>query len=112
VTFKISGKTGTVGGSRTWTITAANPSSAPAYGTQITGFTLTQTGGAACSPVIMPPGGSFPVALGDIPGAGTALATFNINFAGCPNTARFTVAIPWSSAVYNTGKLVSGNQFQ
>jgi endo-1,4-beta-xylanase len=109
--FKITSKTGTVNGSRTWTVTATNPSSAPAYATQINGFALTQTGGAACTPVITPPS-SYPVILGDIPASSSANAVFTINFTGCPATARFTVNMPWSSAVYNTGTLVTANQFQ
>jgi endo-1,4-beta-xylanase len=109
--FKVSTKSGTVGGSRTWTIVATNPSGSPAYAAQITGFTLTQTGGAACSPVVTPPS-SYPVLLGDIAANSTATATFTINFTGCSATARFTLNMPWSSAVYNTGTLVSGNQFQ
>jgi endo-1,4-beta-xylanase len=111
--FKISSKTGQVSGARTWTITATNPSSVgPAYSTQITGLTLTQTGGAACSPVITPPAPGFPVHLGDIAAGSTANASFTIDFTGCPATARFTLSMPWNSAVYNTGTLVSGNQFQ
>jgi endo-1,4-beta-xylanase len=110
--FVVTAKTGTMGGTRAWTVTATNPSSAPAYATQITGFTLVQTGGAACTPVVTPPGGSFPVSLGDIAANSSANAVFSINFTGCANTARFTLHLPWSSAVYDTGTLVSANQFQ
>lgn len=109
--FKVASKTGTVNGTRTWTITATNPNSAPAYNTRITGLTLTQTGGAACTPVITPPT-AYPVLLGDIPANSSANASFTINFTGCSATARFTLSMPWTSAVYNTGTLVSGNQFQ
>jgi len=112
LTFKISSKTGTINGARTWTITATNPSTSPAYTTKITGFALTQTGGAACTPVITAPGGGFPVSLGDIAGNSSISASFIINFTGCSNTARFTLNLPWSSAVYNSGTVVSGNQFQ
>lgn len=111
LSFKITSKAGTVNGSRTWTITANNPSSAPAYATEIGGFTLTQTAGAACSPVITPPG-SYPVVLGDIAPNSSANVAFTINFTGCAATARFTLKMPWSSAVYDAGTLVSGNQFQ
>jgi endo-1,4-beta-xylanase len=111
LTLKVTSKSGTVGGTRTWTVTATNPSSGPAYATQISGFTLTQTGGAACTPVITPPG-SFPISLGDIAAGGSANASFTIDFTGCSSIARFTLNMPWSSAVYNTGTLVSGNQFQ
>ena len=109
--FKISSKTGSVGGTRAWTITATNPSNEPAYSAEINGFTLRQTGGASCSPVITPPS-SYPVSLGDIAASSAASASFLIDFAGCPSTARFTLNVPWSSAVYDSGALVSGNQFQ
>jgi endo-1,4-beta-xylanase len=109
--FKVASKTGATGGTRTWTITATNPSSSPAYGTQITAFTLTQTGGAACTPVITPPS-SYPVSLGDIAAGNTANASFTIDFTGCSSISRFTLNMPWSSAVYNVGTLVSANQFQ
>jgi endo-1,4-beta-xylanase len=111
LTFKVASKTGVVGGARVWSITATNPSSGPAYTAQITGLTLTQTGGPACTPVITPPG-SYPVSLGDIAAGNSANASFVINFTGCSNSSRFTLNMPWSSAVYNVGTLVSGNQFQ
>jgi len=112
LSFIVSSKTGTEGGLRTWTITAHNPSAGSAYSTQINGFTLTQTSGAACTPVITPPS-SYPVTLGDIPGGGSALASFTINFSGCPNIARFKLTMPWSAAGgADVGTYVSANQFQ
>lgn len=110
MTFAISAKSG-ASNARVWTLTARNGAVGTAYETQITGLTLKQTSGAACTPVIIPPS-SFPVVLGDIPANGTAGANFTINFTGCPTTARFTVSAPWSSAVYDTGTYTSGNQFQ
>jgi endo-1,4-beta-xylanase len=112
LTLTIASKTGSQN-ARVWTITAANPGSSPgpAYAVQITGFTLQQTGGAACTPVITPPG-SFPVSLGNISPGNAANASFTIDFTGCPALARFTLNMPWSSAVYDTGTLVSGNQFR
>jgi hypothetical protein len=50
--------------------------------------------------------------LGDIAASSAASASFSINFAGCSSIARFTLNVPWSSAVYDTGTLVSANQFQ
>ena len=52
------------------------------------------------------------VSLGDISASSSVSAAFSINFAGCPSTARFTLNMPWNSAVYDTGTLVSANQFQ
>ncbi len=108
--LKVSSKTGAEN-ARVWTITATNPSSSPAYAAEITGFTLQQTGGAACTPVVTPPT-AFPVSLGDIAADSSAHASFTIDFTGCAATARFTLRMPWNSAVYNTGTLVSANQFR
>jgi endo-1,4-beta-xylanase len=110
LTFSLSAKTGAQN-ARVWTITATDGTVGTAYATQITGLTLTQTSGAACTPVITPPS-SFPVLLGDIPAGDSASANFTINFTGCAALARFTVSVPWSSATYDTGTYVSGNQYR
>ncbi len=88
-----------------WKVTATNGSAGPAYNTQIESFTLHQLRGRRCSPVVTPPGGSYPVLLGDIPASGIATAAFTINFSGCAPDARFEAIAPWSSAVYHTGVL-------
>ncbi|MBV8898038.1 MAG: endo-1,4-beta-xylanase [Acidobacteriaceae bacterium] len=111
LSFSVTSKTGPQN-ARVWTITANNPSQGTAYATQINGFTLTQVAGAACTPVITPPG-RYPVVLGDIAGGQTASTAFTIDFTGCPNLARFTLNMPWSSANgADTGTLASGNQFR
>lgn len=112
LSFAVSSKTGAIGGTRTWTITATNPSSQPAYNTQIASFSLFQTDGWRCNPIVTPPGGSFPVPVGDVPANGTASVAFTINFNGCPNTARFILTMPWSSAVYEIGSLINPHQSQ
>jgi endo-1,4-beta-xylanase len=109
--FQVSSKAGPAN-ARVWTITATNPSSnGPAYNTRITGFTLTQTSGAACTPVVTPPS-AFPVMLGDIPASSSMNTAFTIDFSSCSALSRFTLSMPWTSAVYYTGTLVSGNQFR
>ncbi len=110
MTFLVSNKTGAQN-ARVWTLTATNGTVGTAYATQITGFTLTQTSGAACTPVINPPS-SYPVSLGDIPAGGSASVNFTIDFTGCANLARFKMSAPWSSATYDTGTYVLGNQFR
>jgi len=110
MTFAVTNKTGAQN-ARVWTVTATNGTVGPAYATQITGLTLTQVAGAACTPVIIPPS-SFPVPLGDIPAGGSASANFTIDFTGCANLARFKMSAPWSSATYDTGTYVLGNQFR
>ncbi|MBV8706518.1 MAG: endo-1,4-beta-xylanase, partial [Acidobacteriaceae bacterium] len=110
LSFSVTSKTGPPN-ARVWTITANNPSQGTAYTAQITGFTLTQVAGASCTPVVSPV--HFPVVLGDIASGQTASTEFTIDFTGCPNLARFTLSMPWSSAngAY-IGTLVSGNQFR
>ncbi|MBV9225939.1 MAG: endo-1,4-beta-xylanase, partial [Acidobacteriaceae bacterium] len=110
LSFSVTSKTGPPN-ARVWTITANNPSQGTAYTAQITGFTLTQVAGASCTPVVSPV--HFPVVLGDIASGQTASTEFTIDFTGCPNLARFTLNMPWTSAngAY-TGTLVSGNQFR
>lgn len=110
LSFTIASKAGPQN-ARVWTISANNPSSGTAYATHITGFTLTQMAGAACTPVVTPPS-SYPIALGDIASGASASAIFTINFTGCAALARFTLAVPWTSATYNTGTFALGNQFR
>jgi endo-1,4-beta-xylanase len=112
MSFAVSGKTGNIGQTRTWTITATNPSSQIAYNTQIASFNLLQIGGWRCNPVVTPPGGSFPVSVGNVPANGSASVAFSINFSGCSNTAEFILSMPWSSAVYEIGALVTPPQSQ
>jgi endo-1,4-beta-xylanase len=111
LSFTLSSKTGAEN-ARVWTITATNGgTTGAAFATQITGFALTQVGGAACTPVITPPS-SYPVLLGDIANGSSASASFTIDFTGCANIARFTLSMPWRSATYDTGTFTLGNQFR
>ncbi len=98
-----------VGTSETWTVTATNPSSAPAYTTQVNGLQFVQLSGKPCTPTVT--SGSFPVALGDVPADGTATAQVTVDFSGCRGRSDFTVTMPWSSAVYNTGTLTYTGQY-
>ena len=128
LTFAVTSKSGDQN-ARTWTITASNPSSGTAYATQIMGFTLRQTAGAACAAVVTSPGA---FSLGDIAAGNSASATFLIDFtSGCDavgttrrwpragsrsrggaRLAAFDLNMPWSSAVYNTGTLAASGQSQ
>jgi endo-1,4-beta-xylanase len=96
---------------RTVTITATNGDVGPAYTTQITGFTLTQLSGPSCSPKITAPA-SYPIALGDIPTSGTASASFVVSIVGCNPNSQFTLSVPWSSAVYDTGTFTTTLDFK
>jgi endo-1,4-beta-xylanase len=104
LSFAITDQTGPQS-ARVWTITATNPSNAPAYTTQINNFSLFQIRGRPCEPTVSTT--QFPVVLGDIPATGTATASFTINFDHCSKEAEFEVFVPWSSATYHTGVLTA-----
>lgn len=105
--FSISGQTGGRD-AQVWTVTATNEGeTGPAYATQINGFTLRQTGGVPCSPVVTAPG-SYPISLGDIGNGASASAAFTVNFGSCGRFAQFTLTMPWSSSTYHTGTFVYG----
>ncbi len=106
LSFTIASKAGSQN-ARVWTMTAANPSSGTAYATQISGFTLTQVAGAACTPVVTPPS-RYPVVLGDIAAGKSASASFTIDFTGCPSLARFTLNMPWSFGHLQYRRVCSG----
>jgi len=97
---------------RVWTIAVSNPGPGTAYGTEITSFTLTQTAGAACTPVVTPPS-SYPVVLGDLAAGSSANASFTIDFTGCAALAKFTLNANYdSSSGTNAHTLTLGNQFR
>jgi len=86
-----------------------NPSSAPAYATQVNGFQLVQLSGKPCSPTVTP--GTFPVSVGDVPANGTVSVSFTVDFTGCRGRSDFTLTMPWSSAVYDTGTFTYQGQY-
>jgi hypothetical protein len=95
---------------RTWVLTVANTGPGAATSPGINGLALTQTFGAACTPVIATP---LPVALADIAPGSSASGSVTIDFTGCAPANRFTVSFTFSA----NGGAVSGsktlyNQFQ
>ncbi len=110
LTGAISSKTGAQN-ARVWVVTVANTAASAAAGAQITGITLTQIGGAACTPVINT---AFPIALGTIAASGgTASGSVTLDFTGCSAIARFRVTAQFSAnAGANTGSMTLNNQFR
>ena len=111
LTGLITAKSGTTGGAGSWTITLTNNGPFGANSAQINGLSLTQTGGAACTPVVNP--AQFPVSVGNIAWGSSAVGAVAIDFTGCPANARFTVNYAFSA----DGGAVAGsktlyNQFQ
>lgn len=96
------------GGTQQWTVTASNGEAGPAYNTQLTSLTLVQIAGPRCQATVTPAGDAgYPIVLGDIPASGTASATFTVTYSRCGPGARFALAVPWTSATYDTGTFVT-----
>ncbi len=108
MTFAVSESAGT-GDTRTLTVTATNGNVGTAYATLLSGFTLTQTSGPSCTPKVT--AGSTPASLGDIAVGASASASFKVSIVGCNPNAKFTLSVPWSSAVYDTGTFVTSLNF-
>jgi endo-1,4-beta-xylanase len=111
MTFSISSTAGE-SDTRVLTVTATNGNVGPAYETQIKGFAVKPVAGppSNCRPTVTAPG-SYPIALGDIATGGSASAAFTVRIVGCDPNAEFSVSVPWSSAVYDTGTFVSTMNF-
>jgi hypothetical protein len=78
---------------RDWKFQVYNTGIGPANNAAISGLTLTQTGGTACTPVI----GTLPVALGNIAPAASLLGDVIIDFSSCGSTAKFTMHLTVSA---------------
>jgi len=90
------------GDTRIITITATNGNVGTAYATQITGLTMKQDDGPACTPTVTAPA-AYPLLLGDIPANGTASVAFTVQLAGCNPNSEWEIRVPWSANTYETG---------
>jgi hypothetical protein len=106
----ITNKTGAAN-ARAWTLTISNLGQVAAANAVLNTFTLTQTSGAACTPLIA---GPFPVAVApSIAAAGSANAVVTIDFSSCSALARFTNSATFSSNVgAATGTMTLFNQLR
>jgi len=95
---------------RIWPINLTNAGSVASHSAQISAFTLTQTFGAACTPVLAT---ALPVVAGDLaPGLSTTI-NLTFNFTGCAATARFTAQATFSANGGGVkGSMTRTNQFQ
>jgi len=109
MTFALSTNAGKAD-TRTLTVTATNGTVGTAYATQLNGFTLTQTSGPKCTPKMTV--GSTPVVLGDLAPGASASASFTVSIVGCNPNSQFTLSVPWSSAVYDTGTFTTNLDFK
>ena len=97
---------------RVWTATFTNNGPGTAMNVQVNSFKLTQTFGAACTPVVTVPA-ALPFAVGSIVPSSSVATNFTIDFTACAADARFTANLGFSAnsgAV--VGTLVRYNQFQ
>lgn len=95
---------------RVWTLSLLNNGPGTANGAKISSFTLIQTAGAACTPVVST---ALPAALGDLGPGQTGTVIVPLDFTGCATAARFTAKFTYSAnngAV--SGSVVRTNQFQ
>ncbi|EQD49127.1 Glycoside hydrolase, family 10, partial [mine drainage metagenome] len=88
----------------TLTVTASNPSEGTAYDTVVDGLFVRQIAGRPCWATVVPPS-KYPVSLGNVAPSGEASASFKLRLFGCRGDVRFVVWGPWTSAVYETGRL-------
>jgi hypothetical protein len=115
LTGSISARSGTAA-ARQWTVTLNNVGPGAANGAQITGVSLTQTSGAACSPVITipspAPSATSPLAVGTVAPSSSATAAVTISFAGCAPANRYKVVIGFAAngGAYQ-GSSTLNNQF-
>ena len=94
---------------RAWTLSLYDNGPAGANAA-ISSFTLAQTGGAACTPVVNT---AFPLAVGTILANQTGTANVLIDFSSCAASARFTATFTYSANNGTvTGSVVRTNQFE
>lgn len=97
---------------RVWTLSLLDNGPGAANGVTIHDFTLTQSFGTACTPVLKN-AASFPLLLGNLGPTQTGTTTVTLDFTGCAASARFAAKFTYSA---NSGA-VSGfvtrtNQYQ
>lgn len=88
LTGSISAKSGPTS-ARRWTLRITNSNNFAVNNTNLYAFTLTQTAGPACSPVVILPV-AWPALVGNIGAFGSRTYQVTINFTGCNNSTRFS----------------------
>lgn len=89
-----SSKTGSQS-ARKWTLRVNNPNAYSVGNTNLYSFSLAQTAGAACSPVLTNPT-TFPVLVGNISAGSYRTKQVTINFSGCDSSTRFTASFSFA----------------
>ena len=95
---------------RVWTLSLYDNGPAGAGNAVIPSFTLVQTAGAACTPVVNT---AFPLAVGTINAGITGTANVLIDFSSCAAANRFTATFTYSANNGTVaGSVVRTNQFE
>jgi hypothetical protein len=72
-----------------WSFNIADTGASPVFNVSLTSFLLTQTLGAACTPILGAP--TFPTSLGDIGAGSSVAANLTIDFSGCSPASTFNL---------------------
>jgi Divergent InlB B-repeat domain len=105
----LAGKSGP-SNARAWTLSFLNNGPGGASETQVSSFTLTQTFGPTCKPVLKSP---IPLIFANLAPGQTATTNINIDFTGCAALARFTVKFDFlANGGTVAGSVIRANQYQ
>ncbi len=106
---QISSKTGAQN-ARVWAVTFTDNGPGAADNILITGFSLIQQSGAACTPVVST---ALPLNSGSAAPGGQVSTSVTLDFTGCVATARFQLVMPFTANAGGTsGTLTLYNQFR
>ena len=95
---------------RVWSIQLSNNGPAAAVGSEISGVSFLQAGGATCTPAVS---SALPLSAGFLAPGTSATVPLTLDFNGCAANSRFTVTISLSANSGNaSGSIVRLNQFQ
>jgi hypothetical protein len=95
---------------RVWTLSILDNGPSGALNVAIPSFSLVQTAGAACTPIVNT---AFPLQIGTLTAGQTGSANVIIDFTGCAAAARFTATFTYTATNGTVaGSVVRANQFQ
>ncbi len=99
-TIVTGGKSGIIGGIRSWPISIQNTGSAVVDGVTLNSVTLSTSG--ACKPTVTTDS-LLPLAYGVVAGPGVVTQNVQVNFAKCPLLTKFTVTVRYGASGGVTG---------
>lgn len=94
---------------RIWSVNLPNFGTGTALNAAVTGLSLTQVAGAACTPAIT---STFPASAGNIAPNATGIGTVTIDFSACVALARFNVVVSYSADGGYSGSKLFNNLFR